>query len=329
MTPKIAVTLGDPLSINIEMVSRCLRELSNEPRASSAGRAPFKVQIIGSVWHWRQQRRELAIDDGLGDSPVEFVDIGLKYLEKPAEQLTETERGYLAVRALEYLKQDDSACAVLTSPIDKHACQLAGFAFPGQTEFFETLWGGAGIMVLAGDSLRVGLVTNHLALRAVPDAITEVGIVAKATLLMQTLRTQFGVAQPRIAVCGLNPHCGDGGLFGDEDQRVVMPAVAKAKAALIAQGQVLGPFPADTVFYEASQGRYDAVLALYHDQGLGPLKVLHFDSAINLTGGLRKLRASPDHGPARQHYLHATASPKSFFRAWHAVVGSLLERGAQ
>jgi 4-hydroxy-L-threonine phosphate dehydrogenase PdxA len=136
-----------------------------------------------------------------------------------------------------------------------------------------------------------------------PDLLTQ-----KIDLLEQTLRTFYGISKPRIAICGLNPHCGENGLWGREDIDVIEPAVRAAKAKGI---EATGPVPADTAFYYAYEGQYDAVLAMYHDQGLGPLKLAHFDTAINITGGTPWLRVSPDHGPARDKFLKNTASAGS------------------
>ncbi|MCX6129993.1 MAG: 4-hydroxythreonine-4-phosphate dehydrogenase PdxA, partial [Proteobacteria bacterium] len=227
-------------------------------------------------------------------------------------QLSELERGQIAVTALESLSRKDlklKDLAVLTSPIDKHSCALAGFKFPGQTEYFEKIWAKDGLMILAGPRLRVGLATNHLALRDVSAALSLNLIVQKLRLFHDSLQTIFGIAKPRLAVAGLNPHCGDGGLFGDEDQKIIAPAVAVAREKGL---DVKGPLPADTIFFRALSGDFDGVLAMYHDQGLGPLKTVHFYDAINVTGGLPHLRLSPDHGPAAELYGRSGARSDSF-----------------
>jgi 4-hydroxythreonine-4-phosphate dehydrogenase len=145
----------------------------------------------------------------------------------------------------------------------------------------------------------------------VPRLSTEL-IETKICLFAKSLKEDFNIKSPRIAVCGVNPHAGDNGLFGDEDRRLILPVVKKLQAKWQGQVTLQGPMPADTVFHFAFQGQYDGVLAMYHDQGLGPLKIVHFDTAVNLSGGLPHLRVSPDHGPAADLYLSQKASPKSW-----------------
>lgn len=300
----LLVTLGDPFSVNVELAARVL---APEARAT----------LVGSAWHWHEQLRRLGIS---APAAVAFEDVGDPSLARPAETLTERERGLLSVRALERaiaLSATVPRAAVLTAPIDKHACHAAGFAHPGQTEFFAEAWQGRAIMILAGPRLRVGLVTNHLALRDVAPQLTTELVAMKLELFARTLRDAFGIPRPRIAICGLNPHAGDRGLFGDEERRVIAPAIEGLRARLAAE--LTGPVPADTAFFRGYTGVFDGVLAMYHDQGLGPLKTVHFDDAINLSGGLKHLRVSPDHGPAQDLYLAGKASPKSFAAALSAA----------
>ena len=319
----IAITLGDPFSINIATV---------RPMLDAA--CKFPVVLIGSLWHWHDQlyrsgqtAPELAGCDQLNQVPTRaglyFIDIGGKQV--PAELLDPRERGEIAVKALQLLSgfPANRAVAVLTCPIDKYACALAGLQFPGQTEYFENLWKGSGIMFLCGSRLRVGLITNHLPLSAVEANISKELIAEKVARAAETLTQVLGIKNPRIAVCGLNPHCGDHGLFGDFDQRVVEPAIT----ALKSHYGVSGPYPADTIFWKALNGQFDCVLAMYHDQGLGPLKTVHFDDAINITGGLQHLRVSPDHGPAQDLFLTAKASSASFKLCWQLVNSYMAQTG--
>jgi 4-hydroxythreonine-4-phosphate dehydrogenase len=310
----IIVTLGDPLSINVEAVSHLLAEKPRNP-----------VILVGSHWHFQDQLGRigksvevatLRADENPRRLPmkgeIHFWDIG--GYERRAELLTDDERGRIALQTLEIIGRfrDVPIQAVVTAPIDKKAVHAAGFKFPGQTEFFENLWAGHGIMLLAGPRLRVGLATNHLPLSAVEASLTPEVLEEKVERLHWTLVNIFGMRMPRIAVCGLNPHCGDGGIFGNFDQAVAAPVIEQLKDKFA----VLGPIPADTVFYRAMHGEFDAVLAMYHDQGLGPLKTVEFDSSINVTGGLKHLRVSPDHGPAQDRFLKGTASFTSFRHCW-------------
>lgn len=288
--------MGDPLSINSRLVDYSL--------ASTGLDVP--VILVGSYEQWKYQKKEFdiqlevaikseALTDFFDQPPgLYFWDIGGSG-EDP-RKMVEAQRGKMSVDALYALKQipTNLKVAVVTMPINKYAATLAKFTFPGQTEYFENLWGQSGIMVLAGAKLRVGLVTNHEPLRSVTDLITSELLKEKAYAFRSTLKS-MGIAEPRIAVCGINPHCGDNGLFGAEDTAIVKPTIESLKKEGMA---IDGPLPADTAFYFQMHGHYDGVLAQYHDQGLGPLKTVHFDSAVNITGGLKNLRVSPDHGPA-------------------------------
>ena len=337
----LVLTLGDPYSVNIEL----FRRLLDDPVVGASFKKLRKETLIifcGSNWHWRDQERrcgfspyrfdQIAVEGGvLPTSGICFLDIPDLATESPAETLTAEQRGQVAVAALHASvnlqpKAGQGTYAVVTGPIDKHACNAAGFRFPGQTEFFADAFSGNAVMLLAGDKLKVGLVTNHLALADVPKVMSQELIVRKGHQLALTLRQVFGIENPRIAVCGLNPHAGDNGLFGWEEIDLIAPAIVELNAdeqKFGGDGLFSGPHPADTVFYRTLQGRFDAVLAMYHDQGLGPMKTLHFDDGINVSGGLKHLRVSPDHGPAKDLFLTKTANPASFFAAIKIGVGYL------
>lgn len=321
----LVFTLGDPHSVTIEILRGILDDQSGQ---LSRIKEKMPVIICGSNWHWRDQERRCKITayrfeqifvagSSVPDSGIHFMDLPDLATEVAAETLTPKQRGQVAVAALEAaveLRPKQGTYAVVTGPIDKHACNTAGFSFPGQTEYFSEAFGGEAVMLLAGDKLKVGLATNHLALADVPARISKELIVRKGRQLAATLTTLFGIERPRIAVCGLNPHAGDHGLFGREEIDLIAPAVAELNRETVT-GDFSGPHPADTVFYRAVQGRFDAVLAMYHDQGLGPLKTLHFDDGVNISGGLPHLRISPDHGPAKDLFLKKQASSASFSAA--------------
>jgi len=184
--------------------------------------------------------------------------------------------------------------AVVTGPVNKKGLADVGYPFPGQTEFFAHRWGGEPVMAFAGGKMTVALATWHIPLRAVAATLTAADI-RRAALALIALRRKLGDARPRIAVCGLNPHAGEGGLLGSEDDAVIRPAVDRLRA----EGHdVTGPLPGDTVFHRHLQGEFDAVVATYHDQGLGPLKAIDFSTSANLSLGLKHVRTSPDHGTA-------------------------------
>ena len=180
--------------------------------------------------------------------------------------------------------------------MSKAAINAAGYHFPGHTELLAERCGVKKVvMMLAGERLKVCLVTTHLAYRDVPAVLNQTEIVETITITATALRDQFGIKQPRLAVLALNPHASEDGLFGDEEERIIAPAIATAQQA---EFVVSGPHSADTLFYFAAQGAYDAVICMYHDQGLIPLKLLHFDDGVNVTLGLPIIRTSVDHGTA-------------------------------
>jgi 4-hydroxythreonine-4-phosphate dehydrogenase len=186
--------------------------------------------------------------------------------------------------------------AMITAPVQKSVINDAGISFSGHTEYIAARTGAPlPVMMLAAGDLRVALVTTHLPLRAVSAALSIDGIVAVLKVLAAALARDFGCGRPRIAVCGLNPHAGEGGHLGDEEQRIIEPALAGARAAGV---DAAGPFPADTLFVPRHRAGYDAILAMYHDQGLPVLKAAGFGEAVNITLGLPIIRTSVDHGTA-------------------------------
>ncbi len=194
------------------------------------------------------------------------------------------------------LAQQQAIAAIVTCPIAKDTLQAAGFVYPGHTEMLAELTQTSNFtMMMAGPVLRVTLVTLHCRFSEVPQKITSAEIGRIISLTHQALHRDFAIAEPRIAVAGLNPHSGESGLFGDEEITSITPALEKAMAAGI---KVSGPHPPDTVFVQAAQGKYDSVVCMYHDQGLIPFKLLHFADGVNVTLGLPIVRTSVDHGTA-------------------------------
>jgi len=202
--------------------------------------------------------------------------------------------------------------ALVTAPIAKELVRDAGYRFDGHTELLAHIARTRNFaMMLVGGPLRVSLVTIHEPLRRVPKLITARRIANVIALTHDACR-RFGIAAPRIGVCGLNPHAGEAGLLGDEDQRIIAPAVRRAARKL--RG-VTGPWPADTLFHRHYNGEFDAVVAMYHDQGLAPLKMIAFDTGVNLTLGLPFIRTSPDHGTAPGIAGKGIAKPDSLIAA--------------
>lgn len=207
--------------------------------------------------------------------------------------------------------------AMVTAPICKKGLKLAGFDWPGHTEMIAAMTGCKRYgMMLMGRGLRVMLATRHLPLRDVAGALTKENILEAIELTHETLR-RFGIANGRIGVCGLNPHAGDGGTLGSEEQTVIAPAIEAARASGI---QATGPVPADVIFFQALEKQYDAIVAMYHDQGLGPLKMHAFDCGVNITAGLPIIRTSPDHGTAFDIAGQDKAKPESMIAAIETAI---------
>ena len=264
LAPRLAITLGDPRGIGAEVVRKALAD----PRVAGACR----WVVVGPT--------------GL-ECPADEV-IG----EWHARQST-ANAGRLAGKAIERavaMAQSGDVAGIVTAPIDKHALLSGGYDYPGHTEMLAALTGREVAMMLASDRLRVVLATTHVPLRDVPALLTGDLIARVARVTRDGLRASFGVAEPRIALCALNPHAGDGGRFGREDDEVLAPAAWACG--------LLGPFPADTVFVRAMRGEFDAVIAPYHDVGMTAIKMASFGSAVNVTLGLPWPRTSPDHGTA-------------------------------
>jgi len=203
--------------------------------------------------------------------------------------------------------------ALVTAPIHKKAMQLSGFRFPGHTEFlthaFDTK---ESLMLMCSENLKVGLVTNHVPVGEVAGLITKEKLKHKLSIFNRTLKIDFGIERPSIAVLGLNPHAGDGGVIGDEEEKTIRPLIIEAKKQGIG---AMGPYPADGFFGNGLYKKFDGVLAMYHDQGLVPFKALSFGNGVNFTAGLEGIRTSPDHGTAHDIAGKGVANPSSFRNA--------------
>ncbi len=224
-------------------------------------------------------------------------------------------------RALDHLVAlgDPSQVALVTAPIDKARCKAEGFAFPGHTEYLAHRAGVDEVaMLMVGPRLRVVPATIHLPLRQVPDSLTPERIITAGRLLALTLHRDFGIAAPTIGILGLNPHAGERGLLGTEEDTVIRPAIAHLQRwadERSAPFTFSGPVPADTAFPQHASGHFDGLVAMYHDQGLGPFKLLHMHDGVNMTLGLPFVRTSPDHGTARDIAGQGIADPSSIFAA--------------
>lgn len=277
----IGITLGDPAGIGPEVVKKALRD----PRIR---RISHRLAVIGDF----QQPQKISKGK----------------ISKMAGELA-----YQRLSKAVSLWRSGQIQALVTAPVNKEAIVRAGHPFTGHTEFLTRETGSREtVMFFVSDPLKVALVTRHTPLKEVHRVLTR-SLVEKTILITaESLKQYWGIASPRIAVCGLNPHAGEGGLFGDEEKNVIGPAVGKLKKEF---GGVAGPLPGDSVFYHARRGRYDAVIAMYHDQGLAPFKLLAYDTGVNVTLGLPLIRTSPDHGTAFDIAGKNKADPSSMIEA--------------
>jgi 4-hydroxythreonine-4-phosphate dehydrogenase len=294
---RVAISMGDPLGIGPEVVALAL--------ASPAVRAAVRPLVFGdrAVLERAASSRKVKLD-------AEVVQGGSLPARPTREAAGAAALAYFDLAAAACM--DGSAQSLCTAPLSKERVALSSPGFVGHTERLAALTGARVAMMMAGPRLRVVLATNHLALADVPRTLSTGQIAFVARLAATELRSRFGIAAPRIAVCGLNPHAGDGGLFGDEDARIVAPAVAEARANGV---DATGPWPADGLFPRAVKGQFDAVVALYHDQGLIPAKLLDFQQTVNVTLGLSFPRTSPDHGTADDIAWQAKADPQPMISA--------------
>ena len=279
--PRIAVTLGDPRGIGPEITALALADLP-DAEVTLVG-ADDQLAVLPAdrrvaVGTWQGGSGEHA-NGGPGGAP-DF-----------ARTLRAGRIAGHAVEAAARMALAGEVDAIVTAPAHKHALHLAGFPYPGHTEWLAELAGGVDVaMMLASPELRVVLVTTHVPFKDVPLLLTTDRVVRTGRTTIAALRGWWGIDSPRLAVCALNPHAGESGLFGDEEARVLRPAAETLGAA--------GPLPADTVFVRALRGEFDAVLAPYHDVGMTAIKVASFGRAVNVTLGLPFPRTSPDHGTA-------------------------------
>ena len=320
----IGITMGCPVGIGPEIILRFFAELKAQ--------CPYIPVIIGDMGQLKRCARELQIGvdivPWLHDAPVEagkllvfepaaaaddgYLDSALWRWGEPNRKTGRAALAYIS-EAVRLIKQG-TLDGMVTGPIAKHAIQSAGCSFPGHTEMLASLCGVKNYgMMMAGKRLKISLVTIHTPFVQVPEQLTRVEILRVINLTGETLSRDFGVSWPRIAVAGLNPHSGESGLFGEEEIKVIEPAVREAATS---RWQVSGPHPPDTVFMKALANRYDAVVAMYHDQGLIPFKLIHFEDGVNLTMGLPMVRTSVDHGTAYDIAGRGVASASSLAAAF-------------
>lgn len=330
MKPTIAITAGDINGVGYEIILKSL----NDPHISEICR-PI---VYGNAHIARQYAKTLGeefhnIQFNLIDSPKQAKDGRLNLItcygdDTPVQMGVPTaEAGQAALKSLQRATgdlQQGLVDAIVTAPINKDTIQCDKFHFSGHTEYLTHIFGQGtdSLMMMLSDRMRVALVCNHTPIAKVAEQITEERILSKLGVLNETLQTDFSSRKPRIAVLALNPHAGDNGLIGEEETRIIRPAIDKAKEQGI---WAFGPYSADGFFGAGQYNHFDAVLAMYHDQGLAPFKALDM-SGVNFTAGLRVVRTSPDHGTAYALAGKNEADATSMLHAIYAAIDILRER---
>ncbi|MCF6348563.1 MAG: 4-hydroxythreonine-4-phosphate dehydrogenase PdxA [Flavobacteriaceae bacterium] len=224
---------------------------------------------------------------------------------------------FLSLQAAVKALKSNEIDLLVTAPINKHNIQSDDFNFKGHTEFLEANLEGESLMILMTDEIKIGLVTGHIPVQKIAETITPELLIKKVNILYNSLIQDFGIDRPKIAVLGLNPHCGDNGVIGTEDDEIVKPTLEKIQA----EGKlVYGPYSSDSFFGSESYKNFDGVLAMYHDQGLAPFKALSFGNGVNFTAGLDKIRTSPDHGTAYEIAGKGVANNNSFKEALYKAL---------
>ncbi len=297
---RVAITQGDTNGVGYEVILKafedptmleiCTPIIYGSPKIAAYHRKALNLETNFSIINSADEARE-----GRLNMLACFDDEVKVELGQPSK-----EAGEAALKALDRAMTDyrnGLYDVLVTAPINKATIQSPGFKFPGHTEYIETSVGEGqkALMILMNEDLRVALVTTHLPIKQVAQAITKEAIIEKATIFHQSLKRDFRISAPRIAVLALNPHAGDDGVLGSEEKDIIKPAIDELEANGI---QAFGPYPADGFFGAATYNHFDGVLAMYHDQGLAPFKTIAIDNGVNYTAGLPIVRTSPDHGTA-------------------------------
>lgn len=320
MKPTIAITIGDFNGVGPEII---LKALSHVDLTISTPLILAPKEVLDFYARKLSLKVELNICsylDEIDTSYINLLNFETDTLDiNPGFQTEQS--GLISMNSIELgieLTKAEISQALVTAPISKEAVNLAGFKIPGHTEFLaEKTDTESVLMMLINDGLRVALTTAHVPISKVSSAITESLILEKLGLLHESLKKDFNIIDPKIAVLGLNPHAGDGGVIGSEEIDTIVPALEKASQSGL---YAAGPFPADGFFGQKLYKKYDAILAMYHDQGLAPFKLLSFGSGVNFTAGLPIIRTSPDHGTAFDIAGFGKADESSFVQAYELAV---------
>ncbi len=325
----VGITQGDSNGIGYEVIIKSLADerildsftpviygsskLMGFYRKTLHNIGPMDINVISSAADAKQKKINLVncLPDNIyaepGQSTPDSAKAAIKSLETAVKDL-----------------KDGQVDVLVTAPINKRAMSSEGFSNTGHTEYLQKEFGADDVtMIMVSDQIKIGLVTGHIPLRDVPKSLTRESILGKLRIMKASLQRDFGVADPKIAVLGLNPHCGDGGLLGDEEQNIILPAVQEAMKEGI---QAFGPYSPDGFFGLGNYSRFDATLAMYHDQGLAPFKALAFSDGVNYTAGLPIVRTSPDHGTAYDMAGRDEADPRSMMSAIYTAIDIFRKR---
>ena len=323
---KVGISIGDPNGIGIEVILKIFQEKELFEF--------FTPILYGNMKLISFQKRHLNLKTSLSPyreggklSPnqVNVVDVWNNLFTTDFGKSTE-EGGHHALKSLKAATKalkENKVDVLVTAPIDKHNIQSESFKFPGHTDYLSKELGGKSLMFMITEELKVGLLTDHVPVSEVAQLITPERIEEKVSLMMESLKKDFGISKPKIGVLGINPHTGDKGIIGKEDDEVLRPTLKK----LYEKGDiVLGPYAADSFFGAQTHTQFDAILAVYHDQGLIPFKTLSFGQGVNYTAGLSKVRTSPDHGTAFEIAGKGLAQTDSFKEALFTARDIYFER---
>ena len=325
----VGITQGDSNGIGYEVIIKALADerildsftpviygsskLMGFYRKTLHNIGPMEINVINSAADAKQRKINLVncLPDNIYAEPGQSTPDSAKAAIKSLE---------VAVKDL----KDNQIDVLVTAPINKRAMSSEGFSNTGHTEYLQKEFGADDVtMIMVSDQLKIGVVTGHIPLRDVPKSISKASILGKLRIMKTSLQRDFGVPDPKIAVLGLNPHCGDGGLLGDEEQNIILPAVQEANKEGI---QAFGPYSPDGFFGLGNYSRFDATLAMYHDQGLAPFKALAFSDGVNFTAGLPIVRTSPDHGTAYEMAGRDEADPRSMMSAIYTAIDIFRKR---
>ena len=325
----VGITQGDSNGIGYEVIIKSLADerildsftpviygsskLMGFYRKTLHNIGPMDINVIPSAAEARQKKINLVncLPDNVYAEPGQSTPDSAKAAIKSLE---------MAVKDL----KDGQIDVLVTAPINKRAMNSEGFSSTGHTEYLQQEFGVDDVtMIMVSSQLKVGVVTGHIPLRDVSKTLTKESILGKLRIMKASLERDFGVNDPKIAVLGLNPHCGDGGLLGDEEQNIILPAVQQAQEEGI---QAFGPYSPDGYFGLGNFSRFDATLAMYHDQGLAPFKAIAFSDGVNFTAGLPIVRTSPDHGTAYDMAGRDEADPRSMMSSIYTAIDIFRKR---